>query len=92
MHWRKKRCVESHVYKTHLPLERSPFLCRICTFRCTTQEDLEKHVLRFGSHNMPETEYQDQNREAYFDIEKFLLHSTNLYYVKAIYMQCLNGE
>ena len=88
----EKRRVESHVYKTHLPLERSPFYCKICTFRCTAQEDLEKHVLSFGPHKSRETEYRDQNREADFDIEKFLLRSTNPYYVTAIDMQCLSGE
>ena len=88
----KKGVLSLMFIKIHLPLERSPFLCKICTFRCTTQEDLEKHFLRFGSHNMPQTEYQIQNREADFNIETFLLHSTNLYYVTAICMQCLNGE
>ena len=88
----EKRRVESHVYKTHIPLERSPYFCKLCTFRCTAQEDLERHVSSFGPHKTRETEYREQNRDSDFNIETFLLKSTNPYYVTAADMQCMSVE
>ena len=69
--------MESHVYKTHIPLERLPFYCKLCIFRCTTQEDLERHVQNFGPHKTRENEYREMYKDTDFDIEKSLLKSNN---------------
>ena len=84
--------MESHVYNTHIPLERSPFYCKLCTFRCTTQEDLERHVQNFGPHKTRENEYRETYKETDFDLEKSLLKSNNPYYVTAADMLCLSVE
>ncbi|MES9883262.1 MAG: hypothetical protein ABW185_20550, partial [Sedimenticola sp.] len=48
----EKSRVESHIYKNHVPLEKVPYYCKLCTFRCTKQEDLENHVLTFRMHRV----------------------------------------
>ena len=88
----EKRRVESHVYKIHIPLERSPFYCKLCTFRCTAQEDLEKHIKNFGPHSAREKEYREQHKDFEFDILEFLLVSPNPYYITATDMHCLSVE
>ena len=46
-----------------------------------------KNILKFSSSKTQETEYQDQNREADFDIETFLFRSTDPSYKTAVDMQ-----
>ncbi len=68
----EKGRVESHIYKTHVPLEKVPFYCKLCTFRFTRHYDLEKHVLTFKMHktrarpDVPDETWLVQSMDPYF--------------------------
>lgn len=83
----EKRRVEAHVYKTHVPLENSPFYCKLCTFRCTAQDDLEKHVHSFKPHGERAAQQGDD-----FNDEDCLMRSDTPYYVTSADMLCLSVE
>lgn len=83
----EKRRVEAHVYKTHVPLESSPFYCKLCMFRCTAQDDLERHVQNFNPHRERAAQQGDD-----FNVEGCLMKSANPYYVTSADMVCLSIE
>ena len=83
----EKRRVEAHVYKTHVPLESSPFYCKLCMFRCTAQDDLERHVQNFNPHRERAAQQGEE-----FNVEDCLMRSPNPYYVTSADMVCLSIE
>lgn len=83
----EKRRVEAHVYKTHVPLESSPFYCKLCMFRCTAQEDLERHVQNFNPHRERAAQQGEE-----FNVEDCLMRSANPFYVTSADMACLSIE
>lgn len=83
----EKKRIESHIYKNHISLEKSPFYCKLCMFRCTEQEDLERHVLTFKAHRDRAANQPDD-----FDEEENLLKSDDPYYITQKDMVCLSVE
>jgi hypothetical protein len=47
----EKGRVVGHYYKHHVHLVNAPYYCLLCTFRCTTWEELEKHCSVYPPHN-----------------------------------------
>lgn len=39
-----------HIIKHHLALDQAAFYCNLCMFRCTTREQLDKHVTGYKRH------------------------------------------
>ena len=83
----EKRRVEAHVYKHHIALERAPYYCKLCLFRCATQDELERHVLNFKIHR----DRQSQ-QPADYDVQQDLLKSNDPYYLTARDIKCLSAE
>ncbi|KAH3701642.1 hypothetical protein DPMN_076632 [Dreissena polymorpha] len=46
---RKSRVVD-HVLKYHVPMDRVPFSCSLCNFRCLEQHELMDHVRKYRRH------------------------------------------
>ena len=46
---RRDRLV-NHILKHHVPLDRAPFACTLCMFKCTDQETLLGHVTKYSRH------------------------------------------
>ena len=86
MHWGKE-WIESHIYEKHISLEKSPFYCKLCMFRCTEQEDLERHARTFKAHRDRAANQPDD-----FDEEENLLKSDDPYYITQKDMVCLSVE
>ena len=83
----EKRRFEAHVYKTHVPFESSPFYCKLCMFRCTAQDDLERHVQNFNPHRERAAQQGGD-----FNVEDCHMRSSNPYYVTSADMACLSIE
>ena len=39
-----------HVLKTHIPMDRVPFYCTLCSFRCEDRETLVAHIKKYRRH------------------------------------------
>ena len=49
--WVDIKCrVEDHVMKMHLALEKVPFYCKLCLFRCQRKDQLVTHVTKYKRH------------------------------------------
>ena len=46
----EKYRVESHIWKHHIPLDRSPFYYTMCMFKSTNLKDIRKHLTTFKPH------------------------------------------
>jgi hypothetical protein len=42
--------VVEHIYKQHFAISETPFHCKLCQFRCTTKDALDKHVTCYKRH------------------------------------------
>lgn len=64
--------VVDHVMKHHMALDQTPFYCKLCMFRCTTLDQLDRHVTSYKRHvtmaAMPE--YQG-------DASRYLVRNSN---------------
>jgi len=46
----RKGRIEDHVLKYHLPLDKVPYYCTLCLFRCTEWATLVHHVTKYSRH------------------------------------------
>ena len=44
--------VESHIWKYHIPMDRVPYSCHTCMFRCTTEDQWKKHLTGYKWHQV----------------------------------------
>ena len=44
--------MEAHIIRDHLRRDEVPFYCSLCQFRCTKEEELREHVVRYRRHRM----------------------------------------
>jgi hypothetical protein len=48
----EKGRIVAHYYKHHVSLDKVPYYCNLCNFRCTQQRDLERHVRYYPDHRV----------------------------------------
>ncbi|KAK3579259.1 hypothetical protein CHS0354_033336 [Potamilus streckersoni] len=48
----EKGRIVAHFYKHHVSLDKVPYYCNLCNFRCTQQRDLERHVRHYPDHKV----------------------------------------
>ncbi|KAH3884520.1 hypothetical protein DPMN_008502 [Dreissena polymorpha] len=68
--YRKHRAI-AHVLKHHVQLDRVPFYCTLCNFRCTATVDLLHHVKQYKRH------VEEVARNGITDEQTVLRQSTN---------------
>lgn len=39
-----------HILKTHIPMDRAPFYCTLCSFRCQDRDTLAAHIKKYRRH------------------------------------------
>lgn len=75
-----------HVLKNHISLDRAPFGCRMCNFRCTEKEDLASHVEYYARHK-EEAKRIGGNRS-----KALLTQSTNPIHPHTLIVKCTKEE
>ena len=69
---RKGRMI-SHILKHHVPFERIPYSCSLCSFRCSDKKSLVDHVKKYSRHKEEESKFGPQ------DYSKILRMASNPY-------------
>ncbi|KAH3693957.1 hypothetical protein DPMN_081396 [Dreissena polymorpha] len=92
--WRCKRCgkknteeqIMGHILKHHVTLDRVPFSCSICSFRCNDNKTLVRHLKHYRRHVEEVT-----SRKGRISLDKVLQRSENPYWVSKTDMEPVQG-
>ena len=61
----------AHILKKHVSLDRVPYSCSLCNFRCTEKKDLHGHLERYARH------VEEMSRTGITDLTQVLNQSPN---------------
>ncbi|KAH3832674.1 hypothetical protein DPMN_105967 [Dreissena polymorpha] len=78
--------IEGHILKEHVPMDRAPFVCTLCCFRCQDQQAFLKHLTQYTRH------VTEEKRSGKPDYTKVLRRAKDPYHVTEGDMVALSPE
>ncbi|XP_052230857.1 uncharacterized protein LOC127844547 isoform X2 [Dreissena polymorpha] len=85
-HIDRKGRMEGHILKVHVPMDRAPFYCTLCEFRCQNTRALLKHITQYSGH------VSEEQRLGKPDYTQVLRRAKHPFYVTEADMVALSAE
>ncbi|XP_052230854.1 uncharacterized protein LOC127844546 isoform X2 [Dreissena polymorpha] len=85
-HIDRKSRIEGHILKEHVPMDRAPYYCTLCEFRCQNKSALLKHITQYSRH------VSEEQRLGKPDYTQVLRRAKHPFYVTEADMVALSAE